>query len=556
MISAAPRHVGTIAAPNADAHELDVRARKTESRAARLLCLLGALARRVRRRAPRLRLRSALSSTRSRSRSSPSTRRRRSCTRRTGASSGSRGSTRRSRSLPTGRRPYRPCSRARPSSRPTDRGAGAAQVQQRPGQGGRRRGAVPAEAAPRPGVFAAPGKRITPRARPRRQARRRRLSEQHRAHRPPALARPRRRLARTRSSSPTLPFAQSVAPLLRGDFDAAVLPEPQATTALRGGARRIALALRRRVHAGLPLDASSSPARDIDPRPRRAVPKRRPGRGRLGEPEAQPGCERTHPRQVREPQAGAGREHDPDSVRDAAPARPDAAVDRPLRRVRPDPRLLHSGRPPQVASLFERERDRVLEGELATDCSTQLELLVRMGAGRALARPCRGASARSTCARSRPRRLPRACPRVASRPPARGSPRGARARRRAPSGRSSSGRARAPRARAPIASSTRPSSRRHGRDPRACMPESHQRKRVSSATRRASSSSSSAPSRSPSARAIVGKRHRQHVRLALADSRSADTPARLSSASARAFARVAPQLEGRGRESVQKDRDA
>ncbi|MGH3079310.1 MAG: ABC transporter substrate-binding protein [Gaiellaceae bacterium] len=39
----------------------------------------------------------------------------------------------------------------------------------------------------------------------------------------------------------TLPFAQSVAPLLRGDFDAAVLPEPQATTALRGGARRIGL---------------------------------------------------------------------------------------------------------------------------------------------------------------------------------------------------------------------------------------------------------------------------------------------------------------------------
>jgi len=39
----------------------------------------------------------------------------------------------------------------------------------------------------------------------------------------------------------TLPFAQSVAPLLRGDFDAAVLTEPQATLALQGGARRIAL---------------------------------------------------------------------------------------------------------------------------------------------------------------------------------------------------------------------------------------------------------------------------------------------------------------------------
>jgi NitT/TauT family transport system substrate-binding protein len=39
----------------------------------------------------------------------------------------------------------------------------------------------------------------------------------------------------------TLPFAQSVAPLLRGDFDAAVLVEPQATQALQGGARRIAL---------------------------------------------------------------------------------------------------------------------------------------------------------------------------------------------------------------------------------------------------------------------------------------------------------------------------
>ena len=39
----------------------------------------------------------------------------------------------------------------------------------------------------------------------------------------------------------TLPFAQSVAPLLRGDLDAAVLPEPWATMALRGGARRIAL---------------------------------------------------------------------------------------------------------------------------------------------------------------------------------------------------------------------------------------------------------------------------------------------------------------------------
>lgn len=39
----------------------------------------------------------------------------------------------------------------------------------------------------------------------------------------------------------TLPFAQSVAPLLRGHVDAAVLPEPQATTALRGGARRIGM---------------------------------------------------------------------------------------------------------------------------------------------------------------------------------------------------------------------------------------------------------------------------------------------------------------------------
>ena len=39
----------------------------------------------------------------------------------------------------------------------------------------------------------------------------------------------------------TLSFGQSVAPLLRGDFDAAVLAEPQATLALRGGARRIAL---------------------------------------------------------------------------------------------------------------------------------------------------------------------------------------------------------------------------------------------------------------------------------------------------------------------------
>jgi NitT/TauT family transport system substrate-binding protein len=39
----------------------------------------------------------------------------------------------------------------------------------------------------------------------------------------------------------TLPFAQSVAPLLRGELDAAVLAEPWATTALRGGARRIGL---------------------------------------------------------------------------------------------------------------------------------------------------------------------------------------------------------------------------------------------------------------------------------------------------------------------------
>ena len=39
----------------------------------------------------------------------------------------------------------------------------------------------------------------------------------------------------------TLPFAQAVGPLLRGDFEAAVFPEPQATLALQGGARRIAL---------------------------------------------------------------------------------------------------------------------------------------------------------------------------------------------------------------------------------------------------------------------------------------------------------------------------
>jgi NitT/TauT family transport system substrate-binding protein len=39
----------------------------------------------------------------------------------------------------------------------------------------------------------------------------------------------------------TLPFAQAVGPLLRGDFEAAVFAEPQATVALQGGARRIAL---------------------------------------------------------------------------------------------------------------------------------------------------------------------------------------------------------------------------------------------------------------------------------------------------------------------------
>jgi NitT/TauT family transport system substrate-binding protein len=39
----------------------------------------------------------------------------------------------------------------------------------------------------------------------------------------------------------TLPFTQAVGPLLRGDFEAAMFAEPQATVALQGGARRIAL---------------------------------------------------------------------------------------------------------------------------------------------------------------------------------------------------------------------------------------------------------------------------------------------------------------------------
>ena len=62
----------------------------------------------------------------------------------------------------------------------------------------------------------------------------------------------------------TLPFPQIVAPLIRGDVDAAVLPEPYATEALRRGARRVAL----------PMDAVCSQEclltvymarRDIDP---------------------------------------------------------------------------------------------------------------------------------------------------------------------------------------------------------------------------------------------------------------------------------------------------
>jgi NitT/TauT family transport system substrate-binding protein len=93
---------------------------------------------------------------------------------------------------------------------------------------------------PTTGVFAAPGKRIS-RAR---DLVGKRINVDFRnsiAHIGLLRWLDRRGVSSEEFELATLPFAQSVAPLLRGDLDAAVLAEPWATMALRGGARRIGL---------------------------------------------------------------------------------------------------------------------------------------------------------------------------------------------------------------------------------------------------------------------------------------------------------------------------
>ena len=141
-------------------------------------------------------------------------------------------------------------------------------------------------------------------------------------------------------------FAQMLAPLQRGQFDAAWLPEPFLTMALGRGATQVANAmdavcarcLLTMWLARKDIDANLA-ARFRNAMQAAAVWANQKRNDRAsGEILA-----RYADRQ------GCARENDPDAVRGAAPARVVAAVDRRLRRVRRDPGVVSRHRPRPLA---------------------------------------------------------------------------------------------------------------------------------------------------------------------------------------------------------------